>query len=269
MRSPKAFILALLQRLFLYLLLLAQSLSTAATEPQALSYRVLDQQAQDRSLFIQGLTFDEGHLYLATGGYGESKIQRISKATGQLLSEAELADRYFGEGIAILNGKLAQLTWRSGRGYLRDPDSLAVIKPFRVDGEGWGITASETEWIMSDGSSYLTFLDADTLQPSRKLPVTLNGKPVSRLNELEMIDGYVWANIWFDSKIVIIDPATGIVEAVLDLSNLLPRSERRSNTDVLNGIAFDKEENAVWFTGKRWPWRYKLEILPDRPKVSR
>jgi glutamine cyclotransferase len=84
-----------------------------------------------------------------------------------------------------------------------------------------------------------------------------------------MIDGYVWANIWFDSKIVIIDPATGIVEAVLDLSNLLPRSERRSNTDVLNGIAFDKEENAVWFTGKRWPWRYKLEILPDRPKVSR
>ena len=240
-----------------------------APAPAELSYRVLEKQAQDRSLFVQGFTFSDGHLFLSTGGYGESKIQKIDPSSQQVVSEARLADRYFGEGIAELNGKLAQLTWRSGSGYLRDPDSLAVIKPFRVEGEGWGITSNETEWIMSDGSSYLTFLDAETLKPHRRLQVTLMGKPVNRLNELEMIDGYVWANIWFDSRVVIIDPTTGIVDAVLDLSNLLPRSERKPNTGVLNGIGFDKAVNAVWFTGKRWPWRYKLEILPDRPKVSR
>ena len=237
-------------------------------QPTELSYEIASKQVQDTTAFVQGFTFHDNKLYLSTGGYGESRVQIIEPDTGKVEIEAELADRYFGEGIAILNNRLAQLTWRSGLGFLRDPTTLKIVERFRIPGEGWGITASDSGWVMSDGSSYLTFLDPETMKITRKVQVTLNERPLARLNELEMIDGYIWANIWFESRVVLINPDNGRVEATLDLSKLLPKEERKRDTDVLNGIAFNPASNTVWVTGKRWPWRYQLEILPARPKLS-
>jgi glutamine cyclotransferase len=239
---------------------------TIAQPVTQLSFQIVDKQSQDRDAFVQGLAFDQSHLYLGTGGYGSSYVAKINPSTGNTIVQESLPARYFGEGVTVLGNVLYQLTWRSGTGFVRDRETLQVIEPFRIIGEAWGITNDGTHLIISNGSDSLTFYTPEGIKPIRSITVTEEGRRIKRLNELEYIDGLVWANIWYEDRVVVINPQSGEVVASLNLEGLLPRKERLPNTDVLNGIGYDPTKDSVWFTGKRWPWRYQLEILPERPK---
>lgn len=255
-----------LTRHFWVLVLLAPYVAVA--DPvQQLSFRVLDQQSQERGAFVQGFTFDQSNLYLSTGGYGTSYIAKIHPETGAIEVQRSLPARYFGEGVTVLGNSLYQVTWRSGVGFIRDRQTLDVTDQFKLAGEAWGITTDGAQLIISDGSAELTFYAPEGMRPTHRITVTERGRRIKRLNELEYIDGLVWANIWYEDRVVVINPQSGEVVASLNLAGLLPREERQPNTDVLNGIAYDASTDALWFTGKRWPWRYKLEILPERPKL--
>jgi glutamine cyclotransferase len=238
-------------------------LATAALAgpPAQYGYRVLEQRPLPRDNFVQGLEFDGDTLLVGTGQYGQSRIRRYAFPAMTLLAEQRLPPRLFGEGITRYGERIFQLTWRAGFGVAWDAKELEPVARFALPGEGWGLTHNETSLIYSDGSATVRFLDPATLQPTRELVVRRDGKALPRLNELEWIDGRLWANVWTTDNIVIIDPDSGNVEAEVDLAGLLPLPERRRDTDVLNGIARDSA-GGTWVTGKRWPWLYRIELAP-------
>lgn len=169
----------------------------------------------------------------------------------------------FGEGIALLDGKIYQLTWENNKAYVYDAATGRQLRTFAYAGEGWGLTTDGERLYMSDGSEYLRILDPETFRVQRSVPVTFRGAPVQLLNELEWIDGKIWANVYVTDQIVIIDPASGIVEGVIDLRGLLPDEEIAPDTDVLNGIAYDAASERIFVTGKRWSKLFEIEIIPQ------
>lgn len=225
-------------------------------------YKVTASMAQPRENFVQGLQIVDDKLYVSTGRYGESQLLRYNMTDGALEAGKQLDPRLFGEGLTVMGDKVYQLTWRSRIAFVYNKADLKGFKWFRIPGEGWGITNNGTQLIYSDGSDQLYFLSPETLQLSHSISVTEGGQALHRLNELEWVDGKVWANIWATDRIVIIDPNTGAVSASIDLHGLLPDNERRDDTDVLNGIAHNPADNTIWVTGKRWPWLYQIEIVP-------
>ncbi|WP_157976418.1 glutaminyl-peptide cyclotransferase [Parahaliea mediterranea] len=229
---------------------------------QLLGYRVLERKAHSRDNFVQGLQIVDGALYLSAGGYGESRLLRYDFASGQLLDGQRLDRRLFAEGLAVVGDEIFQLTWRAGVVLVYDRASLTPKRHWRIPGQGWGLTYNGEQLVYSDGSDRLFFMNTADGVITRSLPVTAAGRPVTQLNELEWIDGRIWANVWQSDDIVIIDPATGAVEARLDLTGLLPDSDRLRGTDVLNGIAVNPADGAIWVTGKRWPWLYRIEPQP-------
>ncbi|MFV8817643.1 glutaminyl-peptide cyclotransferase [Haliea sp. E17] len=249
------------RRCTLLLFTLAFSLPALAVEHY--DYRVLEKKAQDRRLFVQGLEIHEGKLYVSSGNYGQSALLRYDFASMQAEVARKLNPRLFGEGLTVLGEHIYQLTWRERMLLVFNRDDLESQEWFPIAGEGWGLTNDGKQLIYSDGSDKLFFLDPDSHQLSRTLAVTEDGRPLRRLNELEWIDGEIWANIWESDRIVIINPADGKVRASINLAGLLPMVERRPGTDVLNGIARDPADGAIWLTGKRWPWLYRIELVPS------
>jgi len=239
-------------------------IGTASAAP-IYDYKVIGQMAQSRENFVQGLQIVDGHLYVSTGQYGKSRLLRYRMADGTLDAEKKLDNRLFGEGLTVLDDKIYQLTWRSRIALIYNKADLKGLKWFRIAGEGWGMTNDGEHLIYSDGSDQLHFLSPDTLLPSHSISVTENGKPVDRLNELEFVEGEIWANIWMSDTIVMINPQDGTVTGSIDLQGLLPHNERRPNTDVLNGIARDPVDGSIWVTGKYWPWLYQIEIQRPPP----
>lgn len=217
--------------------------------------------AHDAAAFTQGLAIDNGWLYEGTGGYGRSSIRRVALPSGRVEQLATLEPRYFGEGIAVLDDRLYQLTWRQGLGFVYDRKSFQLLATFRYAGEGWGLTADGDHLIVSDGTANLRYFEPVTFELVRSVNVTDGGAPVRRLNELEYINGEIWANIWGEDRIARIDPVSGRVIAWLDLSELYPRDERGIE-DVLNGIAWDAATNRVFVTGKHWPQLFELRVAP-------
>lgn len=227
----------------------------------------------DPTAFTQGLLFHEGRLFESLGGYGTSAIREVELATGRVLRERRLDDRFFGEGLTLLprpgGPVLAQLTWREERGFLHHPDTLEQVGEFRYQGEGWGLTMGPEHLHLTQGGAEILALDPQTFQIRRRLPVTLRGKPVPRLNELEWIGDRLWANIWQTSYIAVIHPSTGQVERLLDctpLEEALPEevppadAPPQARRDVLNGIAFNAQDNGVYLTGKRWPRIFRIRL---------
>ena len=229
---------------------------------QQYGYRVVAQKPQPRENFVQGLEIHDGFLYVSTGNYGSSRLLRYRFADGELDSARKVDPRIFAEGLTVLGDKIYQLTWRNRMMLVYDRKDLRPDHLLPIAGEGWGLTNNGEELIYSDGSARLYFMSPDTAKVLRHITVTEDGKPVSQLNELEWVDGKIWANVWRSDRIIIIDPDTGQVAASLALQGLLPDSERRSGTDVLNGIARDPADDAIWVTGKRWPWLYRIELVP-------
>jgi glutamine cyclotransferase len=230
----------------------------AADELPVYGYEVVNTYPHDPDAFTQGLTFHDGNLYEGTGRNGQSSLRQIDLESGELLKRQNLNSRYFGEGITILDDKVYQLTWQSHIGFVYDLETFSQQKTFFLAGEGWGITHDGDNLIVSDGSANLRFLDPDTLQETRRVLVSSKGTPINYLNELEYINGEVWANVWYQDIIVRIDPATGNVNSVVDLAGLYP--ERRSREDVLNGIAWDADNARLFVTGKLWPTLYEISV---------
>lgn len=221
-------------------------------------FEVINTYPHDPNAFTQGLVFHDGKLYEGTGRNGQSSLRQVSLENGELLKRHNLSQRYFGEGVTILDDKVYQLTWRSHIGFVYDLDTFEQQKTFFLAGEGWGITHDGEQLIVSDGTEYLRFLDPDTLQETRRVQVTANGTPVNYLNELEYINGEVWANVWYQDILVRIDPETGTVNSVVNLMGLYP--ERNSREDVLNGIAWDPDSGRLFVTGKLWPALFEIRV---------
>ncbi len=231
----------------------------AADEVPVYKIEVVNTFPHDDAAFTQGLTWYQGNLYEGTGRKGQSSLRMVDLESGELLKRQNLAQRFFGEGIAIVDDRVYQLTWQSHMGFVYDLGSFKQQKTFFLPGEGWGITYGNDALIVSDGSANLRFLDPDTLQQQKSVQVTLNGNPVQSLNELEFINGEVWANVWYQDVIVRIDPQTGNVNSLVDLSGLYP--QRKSRDEVLNGIAWDEDGQRLFVTGKLWSSLYEIKVL--------
>ena len=233
-----------------------------ATAPAVHSYRVVNAYPHERGAFTQGLIVDRGMLLESTGGYGRSTLRRVELETGRVMEERRLPSHLFGEGLARAGERLVQLTWRAGRAFLYDPETLDPAGSFEYPGEGWGLTFDGEHLVMSDGSAVLRFLELPDFAEVRRLEVRDRGTPVERLNELEYVEGRIYANVWFDERIAVISPSSGEVEAWIDLRGILPLPFRRSPEEVLNGIAYDPENGRLFVTGKGWPRLFEIEVLP-------
>jgi glutamine cyclotransferase len=227
-------------------------------------YRVITSYPHDPTAFTQGLAFDDGELFEGTGRYGFSTLRMVDLASGHVKRQVALPERLFGEGITVWQGEIVQLTWRSQLGLRFDRASFAPVGDFHLPGEGWGITHDGRQWIISDGTDILRFLNPATQQEVRRVRVRDGPQSLTRLNELEFIDGEVWANIWHDDRLVRISPADGRVLGYVDLTGLLPRGERPHAQAVLNGIAYDAEHKRLFVTGKHWPKLFQIEVVPKQ-----
>lgn len=236
-------------------------LTCAPTGASAQSgYEVVRTLPHDPAAFTQGLVFHDGHLYEGTGRRGQSSVRKIDLTSGRVVQRGELPPSLFGEGITILDGQIFQLTWLSGIGLVWDLATLRPLRQFRQVSEGWGLTHDGTHLIQSDGSSRLYFLDPETLELVRDVEVREQGRPVTQINELEYIDGQVFANVWHSEDILRIDPRSGEVRGRIDMSGLLatPLSDPEA---VLNGIAYDPATGRAWVTGKLWPRLFEIRFV--------
>lgn len=214
----------------------------------------------DVTAYTQGLFFHDGELYETTGQYGTSSIRKVDLKSGNVLSMQSVDRRYFLEGSCVLNGRLYVLTWMENVCFVYDVASMRKVGELRNPREGWGLTTDGKDLIMSDGSSKIYFLDPMTFMEKNSIEVTLNGRKVGYVNELEYIDGKIWANVYTTDSIIIIDPQSGKVEGVVDCKGLLPNNLRKPTTDVLNGIAWDSKTKSLYLTGKYWPKLYKVSL---------
>jgi len=221
---------------------------------------VLETMPHDPGAFTQGLLWHEGHLYESTGQYGESTLRRVDTTSGQVLSSRSLPTELFGEGLARVEDRLVQLTWREGTALVWDLEELSELRRQEYAGEGWGLCFDGDHLVMSDGTSLLTFRDPETFQVVREVEVRLRDGAVGRLNELECVAGWIYANVYTTDWIVQIEPQSGRVHALIDASGLLAQEETRG-VDVLNGIAYDAERQVFYLTGKLWPKLFAVRFV--------
>lgn len=224
-------------------------------------YRVVASFPHDPAAFIQGLQWVDGEFIEGTGLVGRSSLRRVDPATGAIKQQIDLDPQVFGEGVAVVGDRIYQLTWQNHIGYVYNLATFQLERTWEYPTEGWGLTFDGKSLVMSDGSATLFFVDPETLTTVSQVTVTDGGTPVVRLNELEYIDGVVFANIWQTNTIVRIDPATGQVLARLDFAGLLPDAQH-AGADVLNGIAYAAAERRLFVTGKLWPTLFEVQIVP-------
>ncbi len=229
--------------------------------PVTYRYRVVKSYPHDRKAYTQGLVYDNGFFYEGTGQQGESSLRKVEPETGKVLSQVSLDGSLFGEGVALLGDRIYQLTWTSKVGFVYEKETLRQLNRIYYQTQGWGLTTIGDSLVMSDGTNVIWFLDAD-FNVLSSVDVWDNKGIVDNLNELEMIDGELWVNIWQTDRIARIDPHTGKVLGYVELGNLLPREERTQETDVLNGIAWDPAGRRLFVTGKYWPRLYEITVSP-------
>lgn len=221
---------------------------------------VVKEYPHDVKSYTQGLFFEGGQLYESTGQYGQSTFRKVDLKTGEPQRKLDFSRKYFVEGSVMLGNELFVLTWTNRVAFVYDASTLEYKATYSYLREGWGLTTDGESLIASDGSASLYFMGKD-FRVSRKVTVKMNGQPVRFLNELEYIDGKIWANVYTSDLIVIIDPVTGNVEAVVDCTGLLPDSLRTGDTDVLNGIAYNPADRKIYLTGKNWPKLYEVRLV--------
>ena len=236
----------------------------APARPPVFGYEVVNSYPHDPAAFTQGLEFHDGLLIESTGRF-PSTIRKVRLETGEVLDRREIDETYFGEGLTVVGDRLLSLTWRNRKGFVWNLDDLTPRGEFAYAGEGWGLTHDASRIILSDGTAALRFFDPETLVETGRVPVTWQGRPIGKLNELEWVEGEVFANVWQSEIIVRIDPATGNIVGVIDLTGLLPASERADPADdVLNGIAWDAESRRLFVTGKNWPRLFEIRLTGPR-----
>jgi len=226
------------------------------------TYKIVNKFPHDARAFTQGLTFSNGFLYEGTGLNGQSSLRKIHLSTGNILLKHRLPFKYFGEGIAVFGDKIVQLTWKSNIAFIYNKNNFQNEDSFTYNREGWGVTFDGEALIMSDGTSYLYFIDTNSFNEIKRLQVKLDNAPVNNINELEYINGKIFANIWMKDYIAVICPGTGTITNIIDLQGLY-KEQKNSGEDVLNGIAYDIVNDRLFVTGKLWPFIYEIEIIPQ------
>lgn len=223
-------------------------------------YEVVHTYPHDPQAFTEGLLLQNGFLWESTGQEGHSSIRKVELKTGKILKRLDIPKQYFGEGLSLFQGKFYQLTWQTNKGFIYEEASLKKIGEFSYTGEGWGLTHDEKSLIMSDGTNQLRFLDPVTLKTKRTISVFFRNAPLMELNELEVVKGEIYANVWHTDYIARIDPKTGKLLGMIDLTGLLPLKDRTAETDVLNGIAYDAAHDRLYVTGKMWPKLFEIRV---------
>ncbi|MEQ6124640.1 glutaminyl-peptide cyclotransferase [Pseudotenacibaculum sp. MALMAid0570] len=236
---------------------------------QAYTYKIINSYPHDGNAFTQGLEYHNGFLYESTGRKGQSTIRKVELKTGKVVQKIDIDERYFGEGMTIYDNKVYFLTWKANKGFIYDLETFKKEKEFAYgrSKEGWGLTHSENELIKSDGTNRIWFLDATTQKEKRSIQAYNHKQKIPKLNELEYINGKIYANYWQKPLIAIINPENGIVEGIANLTGLI-KEMRKTQTlkedDVLNGIAYDKENNRLFVTGKNWKKLYEIELIKQQ-----
>ncbi len=255
----------MMRRLYLVLSILAAALLCCSCDAKVKEYKVkvVKEYPHDTGSYTQGLFFYKGDMYESTGQYGSSTFRKVELSTGEALEKLKFNRKYFVEGSVVLGDNLYILTWESRVAFIYDANTLEYKSTFNYPREGWGLTTDGKQLIASDGSSRLFFMDGD-YKLLKTVDVKLDGRPVRNLNELEYIDGKVWANVYTTDLILIINPSTGVVEGKVDCTGLLPQHLRDQNTDVLNGIALDPDTGKIYLTGKYWKRLYEIELVEKK-----
>jgi len=231
------------------------------TAPQRYKCKVIHTYPHDVAAFTQGLLYDHGLLYEGTGQESGSSLREVELETGKVIRQLNLEPSLFGEGITIYNDRIYQVTWTSKVGFVYNKSDFRTINKIFYQTQGWGLTTIDNRIVMSDGTNLLYFHEPEMFDAVSRIEVYDNEKKVDQLNELEYIDGEIWANIWQSDLIARIDPLSGKVNSYIDLSQVFPETERReANADVLNGIAYDQAGKRIFVTGKRWPKLYEIKI---------
>jgi glutamine cyclotransferase len=229
-------------------------------EIPAYTYEIVNTFPHDPKAFTQGLAFHDGNLYESTGHHGSSSLRKVELKTGKVKKKYNVPQEYFAEGMAILQGKIFQLTWQSHKCFVYDLKSFDVLSEFHHEGEGWGMTSDGKLLIISDGTNQLRFMDPNTFLPVRTINVLNHNQPLTNLNELEYIKGEIYANIWHSERIVRIDPASGKILGWIDLSGIRPADVDSDTDNVLNGIAYDEKDDRLFVTGKRWTKLFEIRL---------
>ena len=228
--------------------------------PERLKYKVVKRFPHDRGAYTQGLVFDNGVLYESTGLNGRSTLRKVNIEKGDILQSSLLTDAYFGEGLAMDGDRLIQITWKNHKGFVYNKNTFAVTQEFDIATEGWGLVLHNDTLILTDGSEKLYFLDKYSFATVKIAQVYDNQGPVKMLNELEIVDGLLYANIYQSDLVAVIDIATGKVLKYIDFAGLLPSNLYQDDTDVLNGIAYDTKGRRLFVTGKNWPQLFQVEL---------
>ena len=228
--------------------------------PKKYGYKVIHTYPHDRAAFTQGLFYDKGELFEGTGQESGSTLREVELETGKVLRQHDLDESLFGEGIALYRDRIFQVTWKSKVGFVYNKSDFKLINKIYYPTQGWGLTTMDDKIVMSDGSNVLYFYEPDMFTVISKIEVYDNEKKRDSLNELEYINGEIWANIWISDHIARIDPSTGKVLGYIDLKGILPASDRDAETDVLNGIAYDNKGNRIFVTGKKWPKLFEIKV---------
>ena len=246
----------------IFLVIITSLVFCSCSSSKVRNYRleVVAEYPHDTTSYTQGLFFKDGQLYESTGLNGKSTFRVVDLKTGKALRKLDFDKKYFVEGSVIFDANLYVLTWENKVVFIYDAETLEYKSTHRYARQGWGLTTDGECLIASDGSANLYFMGPD-LKLKERLFVTLNDRPVNWLNELEYINGRIWANVYTREEIVIINPRTGKVEGIVDCSGLLPRDLRGEYTDVLNGIAYNAEDGKIYLTGKNWPRMYEIRIV--------
>jgi glutaminyl-peptide cyclotransferase len=227
--------------------------------PKKYGYKVIHTYPHDREAFTQGLVYDKGRFFEGTGETGSS-LREVDPETGKVIRQHNLESSLFGEGIALYRDRLYQVTWKSKVGFIYNKSDFKLINKIYYATEGWGMTTMDDKIVMSDGTNVLYFYEPDMFTVISKVEVYDNEKKRDSLNELEYVNGEIWANIWINDHIARIDPATGKVLGYINLKGILPAADREAETDVLNGIAYDSEGKRIFVTGKRWPKLFEIKV---------
>jgi len=243
------------------------ALPSVIASPLTYTYQILAEYPHDPAAFTQGLVYTNGQLFESTGLNGRSSLREVDLQTGRILRNQPLDANYFAEGLALVDGQLIQLTWQNQIGFVYDPATFSVLRTFTYTHEGWGLAYDGQQLILSDGTPTLRFLDPVTLTSTHQITVTDHGRLVDELNELEVVRGEIWANIWQTNLIARIDPQTGNVVGWIDLTGLLAKSAATPTpnqpVDVLNGIAYDEANDRLFITGKLWPRLFEIRLIPE------
>lgn len=242
-----------------------QNASPSTAKPEARSvpirtFRIIERYPHSEQAFTQGLVIHRGRMLESIGEYGSSALREVDLRTGNEIRRIPLSKEFFAEGMTILNNRIYQLTWLNQKGFVYDAGSLARIDSVIYMGEGWGLTTDGTVLYMSNGTNMISVRDPKDFRLISSISVTRDGSVQTSLNELEWVEGRIWANVWKTDQIVSINPTTGVVEEVIDLSMLYPANERTPTADVLNGIAYDSTTKTIYVTGKHWPYLYHIAV---------